>query len=98
MTMTGGVIIHPWTIVMVKGVGTEDLRYLPPQFARAEQGGVFRARNLLAVAVALLANPMDGTTGIVMVHEGTVLVVEKTAHHGGIGMGIGMGIGTIEGT
>jgi len=81
---------------MVKGMETEGLRYLPPQFARAtvaEQGGASRARNPLVVVVALLAKCMDGTTGIVMAHEGTALVGEKTVHHGGIGMEIG----TIEG-
>lgn len=82
---------------MVKGMETEGLRYLLRRSARvtvAEQGGVFRPRNPLVVAVALPANPMDGTTGIVMVHEKTALVVEKTAHHGEIGTGIG----TVEGT
>jgi hypothetical protein len=95
--MTDGVTIRPWTVVMVKGMETEGPRYLHPRFAcatLAEQRGAFRARNPLVVAVVLLAGSMDGTTGTVMVHEGTALVVEKTAHH----RGIGMGIGTIEGT
>ena len=96
--MTDGVTTHPWTVVMVKGMETEGLRYLRPRFARAtvaEQGGAFRARNplVVVVVVALLAKSVDGTTGIVMVHERIALVGEKTAHHGGIGMQIG----TIEG-
>ena len=94
--MTDGVTIHPWTVVMVKGMETEGLRYLPPQFARVtvdEQGGASRVRNPLVVVVALLAKCTDGTIGTAMVHEGTALVGEKTVHHGGIGMEIG----TIDG-
>ena len=94
--MTDGVTIHPWTVVMVKGMETEGLRYLPPQFARVtvdEQGGASRVRNPLVVVVALLAKCTDGTTGIVMVHDGTTLVGEKTVHH----EGIGTKRGTIEG-
>lgn len=73
---------------MVQGTETGGLRYLPPRFARAtvaEQGGAFQVRNPLVVVVALLAKCTDETTGIVMVHDGTALVGEKTVHHGGIG-------------
>ena len=89
--MTGVVTIHPQTAVTVKGMETEGLRYLLRPFARAtvaEQGGAFRARDPPVVVVALFASSMDGTTGIVLVHERTAPVVEKTAHHGEIGTGI----------